>query len=142
MQCASVHSLFAQISQQKTHIQAYIRTQKRTRSYTEEDLHGIKCPIDRPTNTPADTATASAEASSDAPYALINAPEEAAATNTASVTLLFRRHTQLLIPLPLPIWLPRLLLLKRPPTFPITLPLTPPPTLPLKLPLLLTLTSR
>ena len=34
--------LFVQISQQKTHIQAYIRTQKRTRSYTEEDLHGIK----------------------------------------------------------------------------------------------------
>ena len=29
--------LFAHISQQKTHIQAYIRTQKRTRSYTEED---------------------------------------------------------------------------------------------------------
>ena len=58
----------------KKHIQAYIRTQKRTRSYTEEDLHGIKWPIDRPTNTAADTATASAEASADAPDALVNAP--------------------------------------------------------------------
>ena len=67
--------LFAQISQQKTHIQAYIRTQKRTGSYTEKDLHGIKWPIDRPTNTAADTATASAEASADAPDdALIDAP--------------------------------------------------------------------
>ena len=63
-----------QISQQKTHMQAYIRTQKRTRSYTEEDLHGIKWPIDRSTNTAANTATASAEASADAPDALVNAP--------------------------------------------------------------------
>ena len=48
---------------------------KRTRSYTEEDLHGIKWPIDRPTNTAADTATASAEASADAPDdALVDAP--------------------------------------------------------------------
>ena len=67
--------MFAQISQQKTHIQAYIRTQKRTRSYTEEDLHGIKWPIDRPTNTAADTATASAEDSADAPDALVDDPE-------------------------------------------------------------------
>ena len=66
--------LFVQISQQITHIQAYIRTKKRTRSYTEEDLHGIKWPIDRPTNTAADTATASAEASADAPDALVDAP--------------------------------------------------------------------
>ena len=56
--------------------------------------------------------------------------------------LLLRRRAQLLTPLPLPIRLPRLLLLKQPPTFPLTLPLTPPPTLPLKLPLSLTLTSR
>ena len=28
--------IFVQISQQKTHIQAYIRTQKRTRIYTEK----------------------------------------------------------------------------------------------------------
>ena len=67
--------LFAQISEQKTHIQAYMRTQKRTRSYTEKDLHGIKWPIDRPTNTAADTATASAKASADAPDALVDAPE-------------------------------------------------------------------
>ena len=67
--------LFVQISQQITHIQAYIRTQKRTRSYTEEDLHGIKWTIDRPTNTSADTATASAEASADDPDdALVDAP--------------------------------------------------------------------
>ena len=59
---------------QKTHIQAYKRTQKRTRSYTEEDLHGIIWPIDRPTNTTADTATASSEASADAPNALVDAP--------------------------------------------------------------------
>ena len=64
-------TLFVQISQQITHIQAYICTQKRTRSYTEEDLHGIKWPIDRPTNTAADTATASADAPGDA---LFNAP--------------------------------------------------------------------
>ena len=51
----------------KTHIQAYIRT--------EEDLHGIKWPIVRPTNTAADTATASDEASTDAPDALVDAPE-------------------------------------------------------------------
>ena len=70
----SLHTLFSQISQQKIHIQAYISTQKRTRSYTEEDLHGIKWPIDRPTNTAADTATASAEASADAPDALVDAP--------------------------------------------------------------------
>ena len=67
--------LFAQISQPKTHIQAYRRTQKRTRSYTEEDLHGIKWPIDSPTNTDANTATASVEASADAPDALVDAPE-------------------------------------------------------------------
>ena len=67
--------LFAQISQQITHIQAYIRTQKRTRIYTEEELHGIKWPIDRPTNTTSDTATASAKASADAPDdALVDAP--------------------------------------------------------------------
>ena len=66
--------LFVQISQQKNHIQAYIRTQKRTRSYTEEDLHGIKWPIDRLTNTAANTATASSEASADAPDALFDAP--------------------------------------------------------------------
>ena len=66
----------AQISRQKkNHIQAYIRTQKPTRSYTEEDLHGIKWPTDRSTNTAADTATASAEASTDAPDALVDAPE-------------------------------------------------------------------
>ena len=67
-------ALFVQISQQKNHIQAYIRTQKRTRSYMEEDLHGIKWPIDQPTNTAVDTATASAEASADAPDALVDAP--------------------------------------------------------------------
>ena len=32
----SGHTLFVQISQQNTHIQAYIRTQKRTRRYTEK----------------------------------------------------------------------------------------------------------
>ena len=69
-------AMAAQISRQKkTQIQAYIRTQKRTRSYTEEDLHGIKWPIDRSTNTAADTATASAEASTNAPDALVNAPK-------------------------------------------------------------------
>ena len=68
-------ALFVQISQQKNQIQAYIRTQKRTRIYTEEDLHGIKWPIDRSTNTAADTATASAEATTDAPDALVNAPK-------------------------------------------------------------------
>ena len=67
--------LFVQISQQITHIQAYICTQKRTRSYTEEYLHGTKWPIDQQTNTAANTATASAEASADAPYdALVDAP--------------------------------------------------------------------
>ena len=54
--------LFVQISQQITHIQAYIRTQKRTRSYTEKYLHRTKWPIDRPTNTAADTDTAPADA--------------------------------------------------------------------------------
>ena len=69
------YTLFVQISQQLTHIQAYIRTQKLTRSYTEEYLHGTKWPIDRPTNTAADTATASAEASVGAPNdALVDAP--------------------------------------------------------------------
>ena len=67
--------LFVQTSQQITHIQAYIRTQKRTRSYMEEYLHGTKWPIDRPTNTADDTDTASAEASADAPDdALVDAP--------------------------------------------------------------------
>ena len=85
--------LFVQISQHIPHIQAYISTQKRTRSYTEEYLHGTKWPIDRPTNTAADTATASAEASADAPDdALVDAPAQAAATNTASFTLLLRRR--------------------------------------------------
>ena len=71
----SLLGLFVQISQQITHIQAYIRRQKRTRSYTEEDLHGIKWPIDQPTNTAADTATSSAKASADAPDdALVDAP--------------------------------------------------------------------
>ena len=67
--------LFVQISQQITHIQAYIRTQERIRSYTENYLHRTKWPIDRPTNTAANTATASAEASADAPDdALVNTP--------------------------------------------------------------------
>ena len=66
----------AQISRQKkpTYKPTYVR-KTRTRSYTEEDLHGIKWPIDCPTNTAADTATASAEASADAPNALVDAPE-------------------------------------------------------------------
>ena len=89
-------AMAAQISRQKNHIQAYIRTQKHTRSYTEEELHGIKWPINRSTNTAADIATASAEASTDASDALVNVPEEASATNTASVTLLLRRRAQLL----------------------------------------------
>ena len=72
---AETSTLFVQISQQITHIQAYIRTQERTRSYTEKYLHRTKWPIDRPTNTAADTATASAEDSTDAPDALVDAPE-------------------------------------------------------------------
>ena len=59
--------LFVQISQQITHIQAYIRTQKCTRRYTEKYLHRTKWPIDRPTSTTADTVTASADAPIDAP---------------------------------------------------------------------------
>ena len=61
--------------------------------------------------------------------------------DTVSVTLLLCRHAQLLISLPLPIRLPILLLLKRPPMFPLALPPTPPTMLPLKLPLSLTRTS-
>ena len=68
---AGSSSLFVQISQQITHIQAYILTQKRIRSFTEKYLHRTKWPIDRPTNTAADTATASA----DAPDAVVDAPE-------------------------------------------------------------------
>ena len=41
----------------------------------EEDLHGIKWPIDRSTNTAVDAATASAEDSTDAPDALVDAPK-------------------------------------------------------------------
>ena len=65
-----------QISRQKKpHTSLHTYEKKRTRSYTEEDLHGIKWPIDRPTNTAADTATASAKASTDDPDALVDAPE-------------------------------------------------------------------
>ena len=72
--------LFVQISQQIIHIQAYIRTQKRTRSYMEEYLHGTKWPIDRRTNTTANTATASAEASAEASAdASADAPVDATA---------------------------------------------------------------
>ena len=68
-------ALLVHISQQITHIQAYICTQKRTKSYTEKYLHCTKWPIDRLTNTAANTATASAEASADAPEdALVDAP--------------------------------------------------------------------
>ena len=66
--------LFVQISQQKNPHTSLHTYAKRTRSYTEEDLHSIKWPIDRSTNTAADTATASAEASADAPDTLVNAP--------------------------------------------------------------------
>ena len=98
----------AQISRLKktTYKPTYVR-EKRTRSYTEEDLQGSKWPIDRSTNTAADTATASAEATTDAPDALVDALKEAAVTDIASVTLLLRRRAQLLTPLPLPIRLSR-----------------------------------
>ena len=52
----------AQISRLKNpHTSLHTYAKKRTRSYTEEDLHGSKWPIDRSINTAADTATAAAE---------------------------------------------------------------------------------
>ena len=79
--CCVVLSYFskamaAQISRLKkpTYKPTYVR-EKRTRSYTEEDLQDSKWPIDQSTNTAADTATASAEATTDAPDALVDAPK-------------------------------------------------------------------
>ena len=73
-------STFCSDQSTKTHIQAYICTQKRTRRYTEKYLHRTKWPINRPTSTAADTATASANASADASAdASANAPVNAPA---------------------------------------------------------------
>ena len=68
------HCSLRSVNKNPTYKPTYVR-KKRTRSYIEEDRHGIKWPIDRPTNTAADTATASSEASADAPDALVDAPE-------------------------------------------------------------------